>query len=271
MTLSLVLVGCGNMGFAMLSGWIRSGKLAPSEVFVIEPNETLRDRAQALNVAVGSAVSDLPADAAPQLIVIAVKPQVIRDAVAAYKQFGSSATTFVSIAAGTPVKTFEEILGDATPVLRCMPNTPAAIGKGMMVTYANRHVSAETKAHISDLLSASGEVAEIEEEGLMDAVTAVSGSGPAYIFHFIECLTSAAEAAGLPEKTAKQLAMQTVYGAACLAAQSGTEPAELRRQVTSPNGTTAAALEILMGDDKLKSLVTKAVEAARNRSVELGS
>ena len=151
-----------------------------------------------------------------------------------------------------------------------MPNTPAAIGKGMMVTVANAHVAQAAAAFVRDLLSASGRVAEIADEGLMDAVTAVSGSGPAYVFHFIECLTAAGEAAGLPADTARLLAMQTVYGAAALAAESGEEPGELRRQVTSPNGTTAAALSVLMGDDRLKTLVAEAVEAARRRSAELG-
>src|SRR5690606_3104419 len=127
-----------------------------------------------------------------------------------------------------------------------------------------------TDIFVHELLSASGKVATVTDEALMDAVTAVSGSGPAYVFHFIECLTAAGEAAGLPADTAKLLAMQTVYGAASLAAQSDTEPGELRRQVTSPNGTTAAALSVLMGEDRLKTLLTEAVEAARARGVELG-
>ena len=185
-------------------------------------------------------------------------------------RFAGGKTTFLSIAAGTPVSTFEDVLGAATPIMRCMPNTPASIGKGMMVLFANPHVPAETQAFVADLLAVSGEVTTIAEEGLMDAVTAVSGSGPAYIFHFIECLTAAAEKAGLPSDTAKLLAMQTVYGAASLAAESREDPGELRRQVTSPNGTTAAALSVLMGEDRLKTLLTEAVEAARARSVELG-
>ena len=137
----------------------------------------------------------------------------------------TGAPTFVSIAAGTPVATFEEMLGADAPIMRCMPNTPAAIGKGMMVVYSNAHRLRRAKRFVADLLSASGEVATIDDEGLMDAVTAVSGSGPAYIFHFIECLTAAAEKAGLPTETAKLLAMQTVYGAASLAAESGEDPA----------------------------------------------
>ncbi|TIP76881.1 MAG: pyrroline-5-carboxylate reductase, partial [Mesorhizobium sp.] len=140
----------------------------------------------------------------------------------------------------------------------------------MMVVFSNRLVSIDTKRFVSDVLSASGKVTDIDDEDLMDAVTAVSGSGPAYIFHFIEALTVAAEKAGLPAKTARLLAMQTVYGAASLAAESGEEPGVLRQQVTSPNGTTAAALAVLMGEGRLTKLLTEAVEAARLRSIELG-
>ena len=151
-----------------------------------------------------------------------------------------------------------------------MPNTPAAIGKGMMVVFADDRVSPRMKSFVSDLLSASGEVASVDDEALMDAVTAVSGSGPAYVFHFIECLTAAAKKAGLPDDVAALLARQTVFGAACLAAESGEEPGRLREQVTSPNGTTAAALAVLMGEGRLEKLITEAVEAARLRSIELG-
>jgi len=270
MAIRLVLAGCGNMGYAMLSGWIGSGKLAAADVLVVEPNEDLRARAAALGCHVAASAGDIAADAVPELVVVAVKPQVIRDAVAGYTRFGDGRTTFLSVAAGTPVATFREILGDGAPVARCMPNTPAAIGKGMMVVFSTPLVPAATRDFIADLLSASGEVATIDDEGLMDAVTAVSGSGPAYVFHFIECLTAAAEKAGLPANTAKLLAMQTVFGAASLAAESRDQPAVLRRQVTSPNGTTAAALEVLMGGDRLKTLLTDAVEAARLRSIELG-
>jgi len=190
--------------------------------------------------------------------------------VPAYRRFVHANTTFLSVAAGTGIKVFEDILGAGTAVIRCMPNTPAAIGKGMMVTCSNAAVSADTAAFVAELLAASGEVATVDDESLMDAVTAVSGSGPAYVFHFIECLTEAGVAAGLPEETAKRLAMQTVYGAASLASDSADPPGRLREQVTSPNGTTAAALAVLMGDGRLKTLVGEAVEAARKRSVELG-
>ncbi|MEQ1942425.1 pyrroline-5-carboxylate reductase [Mesorhizobium sp. VNQ89] len=269
MTIRVLLVGCGNMGYAMLSGWLSSGKLKASETLVVEPNEDLRQRAVGLGSAVAASNADLPAGLSPELIVIAVKPQVLRDVVAGYAGFADK-STFLSIAAGANVATFTGILGGQTAIVRCMPNTPAAIGKGMMVVFSNANVTDKTKLFVGDLLSASGRVATIDDESLMDAVTAVSGSGPAYIFYLIECLTAAAEKVGLPADTAKLLAMQTVFGAASLAAESGEDPAVLRKQVTSPNGTTAAALGVLMGEDRLKNLVAEAVEAARDRSIELG-
>ena len=270
MTVKVVLAGCGNMGYAMLAGWLNSARLVPAEVAVVEPDEALRDRAAKLGATAVAGASDLAADITPVLIILAVKPQVIKDVTAGYKRFAGTGATFLSVAAGTGIATFAAILGDRTPSMRCMPNTPAAIGKGMMVLVDNGRVPAATIEFVKELLSSSGRVATIDDEGLMDAVTAVSGSGPAYIFHFIECLTAAGETAGLPRDTAKLLAMQTVYGAASLAAESDEEPGRLREQVTSPNGTTAAALKVLMGDDRLKKLVTEAVDAARVRGIELG-
>lgn len=270
MAIKVVLVGCGNMGYAMLEGWLKSGRLVAGETFVVEPNEALRQRAVKLGSEAGERADELPAGLAPNLVVFAVKPQVMRAVVPDYGRFVAGGTTFLSIAAGTGIAVFEELLGRSAPIIRCMPNTPAAIGKGMMVVFSNPNVSAATKEFVTDLLAASGAVATIDDERLMDAVTAVSGSGPAYIFHFIEGLTVAAEKAGLPVETARLLAMQTVYGAACLARESSEEPATLRQQVTSPNGTTAAALAVLMGEERLTRLLTEAVEAARLRSVELG-
>ena len=151
-----------------------------------------------------------------------------------------------------------------------MPNTPAAIGQGMMVCYAPPSVSGQIKDITSHLLAASGKVAWIDTEDLMDAVTAISGSGPAYVFHMVECLTNAAKALDLPDEIASQLAKQTVMGAGALASQSGTPPDQLRVQVTSPGGTTAAALDVLMGDDALQTLLNAATKAARDRGRELG-
>jgi pyrroline-5-carboxylate reductase len=269
MTVKVVLAGCGHMGYAMLVGWLNSGGLKPSEAFIVEPNAELRARAEKLGARTGETASDILADG-PSVVVLAVKPQIIREVTKDYVRFSDGRTTFVSVAAGTSITTFEEILGARAPIVRVMPNTPAAIGKGMMVACANSRVSPQARQFVTELLSASGKVAEIDDERLMDAVTAVSGSGPAYLYHFIECLTAAGEKAGLPAEIAGQLAMQTVYGSAILAEESDETPAELRRQVTSPNGTTAAALAVLMGEDRLKKLMAEAVEAARARSVELG-
>lgn len=266
---SVILVGCGNMGFAMLQGWLASEKLKPTDVTVIEPADSLRARAAELGVHALTSSNEIAASASPRLIIIAVKPQVIQDILPAYQQYAKTAA-FVSVAAGTPVLQFETILGSKSAVIRCMPNTPAAIGKGMMVTFANPNVSADDLLFTEELLQISGKVVQIQDENLMDAVTAVSGSGPAYIFHFIECLTQAGIQAGLPDDIAGMLAMQTVYGAGSLAAQSDVSPSQLRVNVTSPNGTTAAALDVLMGENRLQDLLIAAVEAARLRSVELG-
>lgn len=265
----VVLVGCGNMGFAMLKGWIASGALQPGDVYVVEPNDALRQRAADAGVHALATEAELPASLSPRMILIAVKPQVMGAVLPPYRRFADKAT-FVSVAAGISVDFFETHLGRQTAIMRCMPNTPAAIGKGMLVTFSNAHVTADNAAFVDALLQTSGETATIDDEALMDAVTGVSGSGPAYIFHFIEALTAAGIAAGLPEKTAGLLAMQTVYGAGALAAASEDTPTKLREQVTSPNGTTAAALAVLMGDDRLTKLVTEAVDAARLRSIELG-
>ena len=265
----LVLVGCGNMGFAMLKGWLDAGKLAPGQVEVVEPNAELRDRAATLGVKVHDSAQGV-SPSGNALVVLAVKPQIITQVAADYRAFADAGATFVSIAAGTPVAALEAALGQNTAIIRCMPNTPAAIGRGMIVLFANAHVSAGTFRDTQALLAANGMVETIDDEELMHAVTAVSGSGPAYIFHFIECLAAAGEKAGLPADTAAKLAMQTAYGAASLAAASDDTPSRLREQVTSPNGTTAAALEVLMGDERMARLVEIAVEAARKRSEELG-
>lgn len=266
MSRKVVLVGCGNMGYAMLKGWLNAEIVAAQDVTVVEPNEGLRDRAAKAGVNAQASSEGL---AHVDLVIVAVKPQVMRDVLPAYRNLSPGAA-FLSVAAGVPISTFVEVLGEATPVIRCMPNTPAAIGKGMMVVCTNQHVTHSTMDFVTALLSASGEVAAVDDESQMDAVTAISGSGPAYVFHFIECLAAAGIKAGLPDETARLLAMQTVYGAACLARDSDDAPARLREQVTSPNGTTAAALEVLMGENRLATLLADAVDAARLRSIELG-
>lgn len=266
---TIILVGCGNMGRAMLQGWLANGILQQDKVHVVEPNDGLRQLAKDLGVRAHASADALPEDLAPSLIVLAVKPQVMFDITPAYEKYASTGAAFLSVAAGVQTKKFEALLGPHTPIIRVMPNTPAAISKGMMVIYNNASVSEEQRNFVAQLMQASGEVVSVEDEAMMDAVTAVSGSGPAYIFHFIEALRDAGIAAGLPEETAKLLAEQTIYGAACYAKDSDVEPGVLREQVTSPNGTTAAALEILMQNDALIDLVSRAVDAAKKRSEEL--
>ncbi len=266
---NFVLVGCGNMGFAMLKGWLDAGILKPDQVHVVEPTDALRERAATLGVHAFANASRLAGDLAPRVILVAVKPQVMGDVLPAYARFADKAT-FVSVAAGITIAFFEKHLGEKAAIVRTIPNTPAAIGKGMIVTFRNRNVTDNDAEFVDRLLKTSGAVAAVDDESLIDAVTAVSGSGPAYVFHFIECLTEAAVAAGLERETAQLLAMQTVYGAGALAAASLDSPTTLREQVTSPNGTTAAALKVLMGDDRLKNLLTEAVNAAHQRAIELG-
>ena len=266
---NVVLVGCGNMGFAMLKGWLDAGILKPDQLYVVEPTDALRERAAGLGVHALANASRIEADVAPRIILVAVKPQVMGDVLPAYERFAEKAT-FVSVAAGITVAFFETHLGDKAAIIRTIPNTPAAIGKGMIVTYRNGNVHDDDAAFVDLLLKTSGQVASVADESLIDAVTAVSGSGPAYVFHFIECMTEAAVSAGIERKTAEILAMQTVYGAGALAAASKDTPTTLREQVTSPNGTTAAALKVLMGEDRLKNLLTEAVNAAHQRAIELG-
>ncbi|MCB1417612.1 MAG: pyrroline-5-carboxylate reductase [Notoacmeibacter sp.] len=269
--MKIIMAGCGNMGYAMLSAWLDSGQVDPDDCHVVEPNEALRQRVATRGVHAHAGAGDIPEGLPADLVVLAVKPQVMGDVVPQYRRFAETGATFLSIAAGTKIAFLTAMLGSHTPIVRCMPNTPAAIGRGMMVTVSNEHVSTAMSKAIEALLSANGAVDTVGDEALMDPVTAVSGSGPAYVFHFIECLTAAAEAAGLSPETASLLAKQTVLGAAELAASSSETPARLREQVTSPNGTTAAALAVLMGDNRLANLVAEAVEAARRRSVELGA
>ncbi|WP_230293377.1 pyrroline-5-carboxylate reductase [Croceicoccus sp. Ery5] len=264
----VLLVGCGNMGFAMLKGWIEQGTPA-NRIDVVEPNDDLRKRAAGTGAKVHAGVDEIIGGEAPAMAIIAVKPQVMAKVLADYRPFAAAGTTFVSVAAGTLLGTIEKALGEGSAVIRCMPNTPAAVGKGMMVCCANDAVTGEARAVCETLLSASGSVAFVEEESLMDAVTGVSGSGPAYVFHFIEAMAEAGVKSGLPEELAKELAIQTVYGAAVYARSSDEDPGQLRSNVTSPNGTTAAALDVLMGTGRLRALLAEAVEAAAERSREL--
>lgn len=265
---NVLLVGSGNMGFAMLQGWLDAR--ADLEFHVVEPSESLRERSASAGATVWPDASALPVDFSPHLVFLAVKPQVMDKVAPAYAGFSDGDTTFISVAAGVTLASLGQYLPGATPIIRTMPNTPAAIGKGMMVSFANHLVNEETKALVTDLLKSTGATAWIDREDLMDAVTAISGSGPAYVFHFVECLTAAGIKLGLPDDLAETLAKQTVMGSGHLVATSDTPPAILREQVTSPGGTTAAALSVFMQEQALQRLVEAATAAARDRGAELG-
>lgn len=264
----VVLVGAGKMGGAMLDGWLKLG-LPAARTVVLDPN--LRpDVAEALIAKGAKANPDFADIEAPAVIVLAVKPQVAPVVLATVRALVTPGTLVVSIMAGRTIDFIAEALPHGTPVVRTIPNTPAAIGQGITVAVPNRLVDGEGRALTDSLLSTLGPVEWIEDEGLMDAATAVSGSGPAYVFLLAEALAAAGAAAGLPADLAERLARATVAGAGALMLETGTPAGTLRENVTSPAGTTAAALEILMdGQGGFGPLLTKAVDAATRRSKEL--
>ncbi|MGY9048023.1 pyrroline-5-carboxylate reductase [Puniceibacterium antarcticum] len=259
----LVLLGCGKMGSAMLEGWLARG-LPKTLVWVMDPHPSDWLSAQGVRLNEG-----VPED--PAVVLIAVKPQMMADALPSLQALGNGTTVFLSVAAGIPIATFERMLGAHSPVIRAMPNTPAAVGRGITAIIGNPHVSEGDLDAAEALLSAVGEVVRLEDESQMDAVTGVSGSGPAYVFHMIECMAAAGVAEGLSPELALQLARATVAGAGALA-MSGEDPGQLRKNVTSPNGTTQAGLEVLMNADTgLPPLMKAVVRAAAARSKELAN
>jgi pyrroline-5-carboxylate reductase len=267
----LVLLGAGKMGGAMLDGWLERG-LDPRQVCVIDPHLDA-GRASWLRgkgALVADSADDLAGSPPAKVLVLAVKPQTMAQALPAAAPLAGAQTIVISVAAGIRLSTLEAGFAGSQPLVRAMPNTPAQIGQGMTVAVANGHVTPEQRDLVDRLLAAVGTVAWADDEALIDAVTAVSGSGPAYVFLLAECLAEAGRQAGLPDALAAQLARQTVAGSGALLGGSPLPPDELRRNVTSPNGTTAAALSVLMAEDGLQPLLTRAVAAAKKRSIELG-
>ncbi|OCK62170.1 pyrroline-5-carboxylate reductase [Bradyrhizobium sp. LMTR 3] len=259
---TIALAGAGKMGGAMLSGWLAGG-LDASRVIVIEPQPSAEIGALA-----AQGIRLNPKDAGTvDTLVMAVKPQTFREAGPALQSFVGANTLVVSIMAGTTIAALEEVCGGM--VVRAMPNTPAAIGRGITVAVAAKNVSAAQRATADALLRATGSVEWVEDESLMDAVTAVSGSGPAYVFLLAEELARAGIEAGLPAELATKLARETVAGSGELLHRSELASATLRQNVTSPGGTTAAALEVLMANDGLQPLMIRAIAAATKRSKEL--
>jgi pyrroline-5-carboxylate reductase len=266
---TLVLVGAGKMGGAMLEGWLRGGAEA-SRIVALDPSpppemKALIDRAGVRLNPDPSSIHDA------EVVVIAVKPQLMQDVLPGVAPLKSSKPLVLSVAAGKTIASFERHFGSDAAVIRTIPNTPAAVGRGITAMAANANVSAAQLSLARSLLEAVGEVVSVDNEAMIDAVTAVSGSGPAYVFYLTECLAAAGEKMGLPKDLAMRLARATVAGAGELMRQSGTEAAVLRQNVTSPKGTTYAALQVLMAEDGMQPLFDKAIEAATKRSRELAS
>ncbi len=262
----LVILGCGKMGSALLQGWLKQG-LALSAVWVTEPHPSdwLRGLA-AKGLHLNKGLPDSPA-----IVLVAVKPQMMAGALPSLVPLGGGGTLVVSIAAGIPISFYEQVFGSSTPIIRAMPNTPAAVGRGITALIGNVTATEADMALVEAFLAAVGQTVRLEGEHQMDAVTAVSGSGPAYVFHLIETLAAAGEAEGLPSDLAMQLARATVTGAGELAHSATETAAELRVNVTSPGGTTAAALEVLMDlDTGFPALLRRAVKAAADRGRALG-
>ena len=261
----LVLAGAGKMGGAMLDGWLARG-LKPKQITVIEPQPGKTIKALARR---GLKLNPKDKAAAASAIVIAVKPQTAPEALPPLAAYVDKSTLVLSIMAGRTVTFLERSLPAGAAIVRAMPNTPAAVGRGISVAFANARISPSQRKLASDLLAAIGKVEWVTEEARMDAVTALSGSGPAYVFLLAEAMANAGIAAGLPPALATRLARETVTGSAELMHRSDLDAATLRQNVTSPGGTTAAALDVLMGPGGFDHLLTQAIIAATRRSREL--
>ena len=264
----LLLIGCGRMGGALLSGWLDGG-IAAEQVHLVEPNIDTVAGFIARGTRHHRSVGDLPEGLVPQVVLLAVKPQMMDEALAGLPRWPSERTLHLSIAAGKPLAYFASHLGAGAAVVRAMPNTPAAIARGMSVLVAAPSVEPAQRNLAATLMEAVGEVDWVEEEALIDVVTALSGGGPAYVFLLAEVLARAGVKAGLPEALAARLARVTVAGSGELLHRSADSPETLRRNVTSPGGTTLEALKVLMADDGLQPLFDRAVAAGTQRSREL--
>jgi pyrroline-5-carboxylate reductase len=263
---SILLIGAGRMGSALLKGWLKSGV---KSITVVEPapSAELRKLARAKKIALVAAPSQVKAK--PSVCLVAIKPQVLKGEAGTLAAFAANGALMISIAAGTSVTALSKAWGKKARIIRAMPNTPGAIGAGISGLYAAKGATAADRKRAASLLSALGQTEWVAKESLIDSVTAVSGSGPAYLFLMAEALTEAGVAEGLPRAQAEKFARATVAGAGALLAADKSSASALREAVTSPGGTTAAALSVFMADDGLVPLVKRAVRAARKRAEEL--
>ncbi|MEE9375811.1 MAG: pyrroline-5-carboxylate reductase [Rhizobiaceae bacterium] len=265
---TICLIGAGNMGGAMLAGWLEAGH-DPAAITVVDPNPPKLMADVIANNGVRHVTSAEQADV-PDLVLVALKPQIMEAVLPGLSSLVTSENCLLSVAAGTPIAKLAAPFAAVSPrIIRAMPNTPAMVQRGITVCVANEMVTKSQRTMVSAILTAIGQVEWVDNEALIDAVTGVSGSGPAYVFHLAEALSEAGIKAGLPPKLAQELAKATVSGAGELMRQSDLSPTTLRENVTSPNGTTAAALEVLMADDGFPRLLERAVAAATKRSREL--
>lgn len=263
---SICLVGAGNMGGAMFSGWLESG-IAPQRITVIDPNPP--EKINALISNSGAVLAREPiVGLNPDVLIIAVKPQLMEKVLPDLKTLIGDNTVAVSVAAGTAIAMLTKHLGNCA-VVRAMPNTPALICRGITVCCANANVSSAQRDRVDELLSAVGKVEWVDDEKQIDTVTAVSGSGPAYVFYLAECMAAAGIELGLSPELAEKLANETIAGAGEMLSQLEQPAFKLRENVTSPNGTTAAALSVLMAERGLKDLMMRAITRAKQRSQEL--
>ena len=262
----IVLIGAGNMGGALLTGWLKNG-VPGSSVIVVDPNPAEAMRKMIVDAG-ASHVTEAPAGLTAGVLFIAVKPQLMDAVLPPLRSLVGEGTVVVSIAAGKTLSSLQRHLGEAAMV-RAMPNTPAMVGRGVTGAFANADVSDRQRQLVYNLLKVSGPVEWVPEEADIDSVTAVSGSGPAYVFYLVECMAEAGRKLGLQADLAMRLARETVAGAGELLHQSPDDASRLRQNVTSPGGTTAAALSVLMAEDGMQPLFDEALEAARKRAQEL--
>ncbi|HUJ46997.1 MAG TPA: pyrroline-5-carboxylate reductase [Rhizomicrobium sp.] len=264
----ILLIGAGRMGSALLKGWIAK-RIGPIAVVEPKPSPALRKLARAKPIALHKSVAEVRAK--PRACVIAIKPQVLKTEASVLKDIAGSGALMISIAAGSSLKLMRRAWGGDARIIRAMPNMPGQIGRGISALYAAEGATPADRKLAERLLAALGETLWVPRECLIDSVTAVSGSGPAYVFLFVEALAAAARKEGLSPEAADRLARATITGAGALLDADRRPPSELRRDVTSPGGTTEAALSVLMSKDGLASLVARAVRAANRRARELGS
>lgn len=262
----IMLVGCGKMGRAMLEGWLEQG-VKPADLLICEPHPG--DLPTPVRSRVVADATKAPRDFRPEIVVLAVKPQSMDAVLPALRGYADAGAAFLSIAAGKTLSYFSKGLGPLARVVRTMPNTPASVRQGITVAVAGPSVDPVQRQRCDALLKAVGEVIWVEDEGLLDAVTAVSGSGPAYVFLLVEAMATAGVKAGLPADMSMRLARATVAGSGELLRRSPEPAAQLRQNVTSPGGTTAEALKVLMAEDGVQPAFDKAIAAATRRSREL--